>query len=413
MISKIIALVIALLFMIASPVYDVIANPQQPVSFGAGDGESVVIQDTAELQKLLSNIPSIEEYFVNENIKDVYPDLKSFTFVENGSGTTITSGKKNKYNEETEKYEWVWEEAETTVDHVLEICFAYDAVYYHVVGETIVETEVYGTTENDNNINANWQDVRGGERQTTSYDVEMYYSKDSKLLKYNDYGIKFEEKTGADRWKTVEIAEDDLERQMVVKLVGALSELYGEWMEPKAMTEEEMANKLANLTEEEQQIEAIVLMFCEEFSNTWIDGIRQSNESNMAYIVSLSSFLVGDVDTNFNKSGDRYTLKDTEESKTAYLTALNASPYVFNFETCQTVVGFNVNSNKVTVAQNIRLNAKQSNGPKQNIATLTTISNVDNTVVAADGEVSTVYDLFAPILRDIVIDMYAKENDNG
>ena len=129
MVKKIIALSIAFVLMLAAPMYDVItAPPASPVNFGAGDGTSLVIESPEKLSELLSSIPSVETYLQTEDMTTVIENFKSFTMTEDG------------FSKQTETYKMSTEikETETFTEHVLEMCFAVDALYYHAVGQTRV-----------------------------------------------------------------------------------------------------------------------------------------------------------------------------------------------------------------------------------------------------------------------------------
>ena len=164
MVKKIVALSIAFVLMLAAPLYDVItAPPASPVDFGAGDGTSLVIESPEKLNELLSNIPNIETYLETNDMTTVNQNFKSFTMVEDGFSKQI-----QKFGSR---------ETETYTQHVLEMCFAVDALYYHAVGETRVTESL----KNDDGY------VKSAERTTTEYDMEIYYSKDKVLLKLNSF----------------------------------------------------------------------------------------------------------------------------------------------------------------------------------------------------------------------------------
>ena len=133
MISKIIALAIALVLLASAPIYGAIVTPSTPIEFGVGDGTSIVVETPEDLQKVIASIPDINSYLETEDMTELNPDFQSLTMVENGYGQTVTPSMAwmeiENSSGETETVR-VYRETITTTSHVLEIAFGVSGVYY-------------------------------------------------------------------------------------------------------------------------------------------------------------------------------------------------------------------------------------------------------------------------------------------
>ena len=394
MVKKIVALSIAFALMLTSLLYGTIdfstETPDNlPFEYGKGEGEDLVIESVAELEKLLNNIPSLNDYLVTSSITELNPEFKPFTMVEDG--TSNVTEKRNYGNSVIT--------TETDLYHVLEVCFTNTSVYYSCVGESTVTT-TYETGANSDSATL----FDKAERTTTSFDVDIYYSKDLIMLRYNSYSLKTEEKTSvAGNWKTPE--GNDSETAMMNAMFDAVEECFGKWMTVKEMTEEDMSN-LANLTEEEMMIEMLVYETCSLFSSAWTDSIVQSTEGNVDYLTRLSTFINTSLSTAFDKIGSDYALKS--EAKGPYISAITGVTLTPDaLEDARAVSSFGLDSDVIVITQNVDLDYM---GKEFALAAETTFKNIGNTVVNLKGEsVPAVYDVLGASLRKVFTDLMNQE----
>ena len=413
MISKIIALAIAFLLLISAPIYNAIANQPGPVSFGAGDGESKVIVTAEDLNTLLTNIPAVSEYLESDAVLEAD---ETFTMTENGTNS-VTSGKFEwKVLEEGEERVRVYTETTQTMSHVLEMYFATNCVYYHCIGESAEATDSYGT-DGEDNTNIRYDDYCGGERTTRSFDIEIFYSKDKTLIKYNDFNIITEERdndspNAYEKVDGVEIQEGtNITLEDIVK---AVSKTFGKWMSPDAVDggfdEENFPAEPTDPNDEDAinayldaMLDMMAIEFVNMFCQLWNTEIENSTQMNTQYLTGLAGFLVANQDTHFNKVGDYYELdSDKTEKKLAYFGSIGVSSYAFDLQSSDVSVGFELNTDEVSIDQEIKLYSKNQSGQRISITTNTILKNVGNTVVSVeDITVQTVYDAYKDPIKDL------------
>jgi len=415
MISKIIALAIAFLLLISAPIYNAIANQPGPVSFGAGEGESKVVATAEDLNTLLTNIPAVGEYLESDAVLEAD---ETFTMVENGTNS-VTSGRYEwKVLEEGEDSVYVCVETTQSMSHVLEMYFATNCVYYHCIGESAETTDTYGTeTDSEGNINVRYDDYCGGERTTRSYDIEIFYSKDKTLIKYNDFDILTEERetdsmSAYEKVDGVEIAEGT--NITLEDIVEAVSKTFGKWMSPDAVDggfEEDNLPPAPTDPDDEAAVDAylesmldmMAIEFVNMFCQLWNTEIENSTQMNTQYLTGLAGFLVANQETHFDKFGDYYKLdSDEEEKKLAYFSSIGVSSYVFDLKNSYVNVGFELNTDEVSIDQEIRLRPEKEHGQEIYITTNTILKNVGNTVVSVeDITVQTVYDAYKDPIKEL------------
>ncbi len=413
MIGKIIALVIAMLFLVAAPVYGSIANPASAIDFGAGDGESEVIATADDLKAVLESIPALGDYLDNESILDVNENFKSFTMVEDGYSRQESKGHSSfddDQDDETRKID-TYTITQLTNSHVLEICFAVEGLYYHVVGE--IETLVTHYEDSD------CTDTVGRTKNVKSFDAEIFYSSEEILLKYNDYDIKDYVTYGVhEDW---EVVEPDLEKESdrtQQKSLEMVEKVFGKWMEvevPEQFADVDLEagpDIDPNLPPEEQykvMIDFSVLVFCNTFSTIWIDEITTSTEINCNYLRNLSNFITGSLATAFNNSGNSYTLKSGDDAAVEYLTGIGIPSDAYDIGYSDAYCSFNVNSTDVTLTQYADLDSA-GNGNGWSMYTVTTFKNVNNTVAGVkDADVDTVYNTFYEPVKALMEELMAEE----
>lgn len=427
MIKKIIALVITLALFLAVPLYDVITNPASPIEFGAGDGVSEIIENPEKFKELIASIPDVEAYLENETMLDVNPDFKSFTMVENG---VRKESDRNLVDDGAEAY---YEVEEKTKDHVLEMYYAENALYYHAVGQMTTSTEKYGATFYENEYNYSydfrWDDFRGGEREVKVYDIEIFYSKSMTLLKFNNYEMYTQTSETEDKWKTVEADANDDQQ----KVLAAFSKCYGKWMKLEAYTEAEIQQMIMDKygitmdsnpedydeqTIIDMQVEMMVYMTASQVSEAYIADINNSNKMNAAYLQAIAGFMTTDTDVNFDKSGNRYELKEGIEYKQKYVKMLNVG-YGYDTESPNRVsVAFNVNAADVSVEQAFKVSSKYDStyGEQRTleVSALSSFKNVGNTIAnVKDEDVKSVYDVLGGALEPVIYDMLMGGSDEG
>ncbi len=385
MVKKIVALSVALVLMLASVFMgelDLSGLDKSPVKFGAGDGTSKVIETTQDLEELLSNIPDIEDYLENDSILNVNGNFKPFTMVETGTSKDLTAIPT--YVEGSEKVRIT----ETSRKHTLEICFTNTAVYYHAIGEMVngekIADQMYSTPDS-------------GEATITTYDIEIYYSADLVLVKYNDYKIESAVSNSYGEWVVLNNNEVDQETAMALEMIGGC---FGKWMNAETMSEEDFMASLAGLTETEMSMEYMVYQMCTMFSTEVVKGITTSTAGNTAYLKGLSTFITSNLDTMFDKNGNsKYVLKSSELADAAYLAAVGIpTTYINSYEAD---VGFNLNSDVVTVDQDFRINPSERRSMSVDIKT--TFQNIENTVVTLDDvKFETVYAVLGNSIRKMM-----------
>lgn len=403
MVKKIIALSIALVLMLAAPMYDVItAPPASPVDFGAGDGTSLVIESPEKLNELLSNIPSIETYLQTEDMTTVNQSFKSFTMTEDG------------FSKQTETYKMSSEikEIETYTQHVLEMCFAVDALYYHAVGQTRVTNSLYYK-----NSDGERSGFKSAERTTTDFDMEIYYSKSKVLLKINDLEYLEEERLD-DFSDYTKVLADEEEAFSPSAQMSFLKKCKGKWLELKEYTEEELASKLGiDLTNpdsmtEDAQIAYVAYMYSNEFAKANIESINQSNQMNVAYLAKLGSYIVENLSSSFTESsGNLYYLNNDSEAKNNYANAIVGASVFGENNNADIEAEFNVGSTESTIYQQWELEV----GIREiEMETTTTFKNLDNTVVnLKDQKITTVYDALKGAITDYLKEMSKEDANNG
>ncbi len=378
MVKKIVALSIAVLLMVASICFGMAPKEEMPIIFGEGDGESKVIESSEGLQELLNSVPSMGDYLEYSSILEADPTFKPFTMVENGDSEERTSNQSKRRR------------------HVLEICFTETAVYYKCIGS--YTTESY-TSQDENGD--------GNEKSVISYNIELYYSKDLILVKYNDYDIE-NSVYSADKGRWVKKDGDDSESELVEKTLDTLSKCFGKWMKAETFTEEELMNKFSGMSEEEMAIEYMVYMLCSQVSEAYIEDITSSTDLNTQYLVNLSSFIMSNLETSFDKNGNDYSLKDTDEADAAYLAALGRAEGTYNSDISSAHIDFNLGSSVITVDQNVHISA--SNNSSVYFDSETTFKNIGNTVVSLkDQKIKTVTEVLGSEFRKLFEEMMEEE----
>jgi len=402
MVKKIVALSIAFVIMLSSVLYGTIdfAELNSPLSFGAGDGENTVIENTAELEKLLKNIPSPTEYLSGTSILEGRPDFQTFTMVEEG-GVKMTSSSKTYYEGDLAKLETVKE-----IEHVLEICFAKDSVYYHVEG-TNTDTSTYRTESNGNFLDAS--------RTVQTYDADIFYSKDLIMIRFNEFGTKNEEKTSENgSWKAVETEEGDgdFESILLTSFLGAIEDSKGKWMKLEMSdTDYDNMDMPENLTPE-QQIDFTVRTMVDMYSTMQAESIITTNEANVKYLTKLAGFITGEnVTACFDKVGGDYVLKSNNAVKAAYLSLMLETNITEDrvYDSTRASASFNVESDVVTVLQDA---AYSVNGNSVDLYCETTFKNIGNTVVnVKNADISTAYDIIGAPIKKVFEDMMEAQNN--
>ena len=401
MVKKIVALSIAFVLMLAAPLYDVItAPPASPVDFGAGSGTSLVIESPEKLNELLSNIPDIETYLQTNDMTTVNQNFKSFTMTEDGFSKQTQTQKMYSEIKETETY----------TQHVLEMCFAVDALYYHAVGQTRVTNLLYNT-----NSNGEKGEFKSADRTTTEYDMEIYYSKDKVLLKLNSMDYLEEERLEGSNEYT-KVKEDD-EMFSVSAQMSLFKKSEGKWLELKEYTEEELANKLGidlsnpeSMTED-AQYSYVAYMYANEFASANIEAINQSNQMNVAYLAKLGGYIVEKLGSSFTQSSDTYYLNEDPAVKNDYANAIVGANVFDENNNADIEAEFNVGSTESTIYQQWAL----KNGNREiEMETTTTFKNLDNTVVnLKDQKITTVYEALKGAITDYLKEMSKEEANNG
>ena len=444
MISKIIALAIALVLMASAPIYSAVVTPSTPIEFGAGDGTSAVIADTADLSTLIASIPDINAYLGVDSITEVNPDFRTFTMVESGYGkTTIpTTRYVNVVNADgEEEYVRVYQENITTMSHTLEIAFGLNGVYYTCVGENTTETlnwELYDDYSDNRGSN-----IYSAEKSTTSYAFELYYTKNTILVKYNDFDITsaecgFENINVYDGngpvipYTNVVLTEEDdgyEEYKLQSATVTALSQCFGKWMrvdipDENAVPEEPNYEELGQMSEEEQMeymVNVMVEGLVTEYSTTVIQGFTQTHAQNQQYLAGLGAFMLTGAE-NFMTLGNRHMLKENETARDAYLVAvIPNNARVFKINEYNSDVYFTTNDKTVDLIQVVNLTGRRDADTNRllteataTIETLTTFKNVGNTVATLkDVEISTVFDVFKGPFGEMFREMMEEEAENN
>lgn len=418
MVKKIIVLAIAFVLLISVPMYDAIANPTpfSPVTVGAGTGTSTVIKSPEEIQTLISSMPSIKDYSSDKTIMELYPEFKPFSYSEDGYSSETTS----RYT--TLDGERVLLRNESKREHVLEMFFTADALYYHVVGTMTQTKDTYEAIRDeyteDDEIQGEYIE---GTRTVTTYELYACYAEDRVLLKFDDYTTKSQErKSEGGSWKEVESEDaDDEEAQLAEDVAKATKKIFGQWMELITYTDEEIQEMFGDLfgesTEEPttpEEVEAyqknyidamvnyLVFQTANEFAKTNLDSIESATEGNVAYLTSLASCL-SSLDM-FDKSGNEYELKTNDgETQKQYLTALGF--YVSNYNDTSADVSFNTESDSITINQKLELSKSSSGNYSSTVIRVqSTFSNVNNTVVSLkDAKIKSVVDTFKKPFGDI------------
>ena len=408
MISKIIALIIALVFIIASPLYGAIVTPENPVSFGAGGGKSELINTPEELNEVIKKIPALETYLTNDSVLEVDPEFKPFTMVESGSSTKTNTGY---FYQESERLCRV---KKSINDHVLEMCFGTDALYYHVVGEMIEEELVYGTY--DGSTGYNGSDFREGERTRRTFDIEIYYSHEQTLIKYNDFDIYNEEVVSydADRGRPTYQAKTDVqdsETMIMNKVMEAMEACFGIWMSPETISDEEYVQKMEGLSEEEAAIEMLTIEFVNTLSSAWVDEIANANSGNTQYLVGLSKFIVA-LDDYFWSESNYFVFDASEENQKEYFGTFGVSTTYYTSHTLNARLTFN--GEQAMVNQEWYLSTVNSSEVIE-LKTLTKIKNLGNTVcsVGDDAKIDTAYNVFGAALRGVFQELVAEMEGNN
>ena len=123
-------------------------------------------------------------------------------------------------------------------------------------------------------------------------------------------------------------------------------------------------------------------------------------------------------DLNFDKSGNRYELKEGNEYKQKYINMLNVG-YGYDAENPNRVeVAFNVNAADVSVEQAFKVTSKYDSTYNEErtleVSALSSFKNVGNTIAnVKDEDVKSVYDVLGGALEPVIYDMLMGDSDEG
>lgn len=468
MIKKIILLVLSFSFSVTSVVYGT-ATKADPVSSGTGKGTSVKIADASALSKIMSQIPSYEDYAGEKSISELYPDFKPFTMIETGYGSNVVetaTTRKIVKDGQSENLPLI-QHTEDTTNHSLSISFTKDAVYYHSVGsKTVTDTYYEITTENLEYGENEFRRFYDAECTVINFDAEIYHSKDATMIKYNKYETIETVANDVDRYgnpifkaaeEEVLTDEDEImEKQMQDKVAQIREDNYGVWLKLETYTEEEMATKFGSLwnpdspiTEEnyaqykDLMIDYMVYETCNLASEAEARSFLEANENNCIYFGNLASFITGeDENVGFEKKGNQYSLiyskrvqtgvdEETQEpkyeykdvGKQAYISKIFGDPYN-NTDNYYTNVSFSyvVGSDVAVVLQKAGWQERKTSTPTSldrrfEMDTTTHFLALDNTVVAIEknATVKTMAEAYSSGLREIYstyMDQMMSKGDN-
>lgn len=339
MIKKIILLVLSFSFSVTSVVYGTVTKAD-PVSSGTGTGTSVKIENTSALSKVMSQIPSYDDYTGEKSISELYPDFKPFTMVETGYGSMTTESVCSRSTVEDGEIEYVsliQKNIETT-NHSLSISFTEDAVYYHSIGSKLSTNIYYEYEINEDSGNYRFdtqEDFVDAERTVINYDAEIYHSKDATLIKYNKYET-LKEFADTNRYQTPlfkpaeeEVLTDEdeiMQKEMQEKVEKIREDNYGVWLKLETYSDEELEEKFGDLMnsdtppseENYEQLKNVMIDYmiyetCNLVSKSEAESFAKANASNCAYLGILSDFITSDNENvNFEKNGNEYKLVNSK-----------------------------------------------------------------------------------------------------
>ena len=434
MTSKIIALAVALVLIFSAPIYDAASKPSNPIEFGAAGGESTVVTSVEDLEGIIANIPDINEYLGVEDMTTVYENFHSLTMVEKGFGENQIKTDAYIYVEneegETERVK-VNRETINRTSHILEIAFGANGVYYTCTGETSTSIYNWEIEIIEDGGEYNEPNILSAEKTVTSYSFDLYYAKDTILIRYNNMSVERYEAGAKDDvsyssglpkvdFTLVEPDMEDYDQKMEALTYEALAKCYGKWMKVDISSEgdEDVMpdyGDVENMTEEEQE-QYIIDMYVEalamEYSTTVVQSFTATHSQNMAYLKGLGNFMITGIDY-FKQFGDRYFLDlDGEEARMAYLATVLPNTYgAYTLDGYISNVYFDINSSNIDLVQIVRL-SPISYGSTLRVETVTTFKNIDNTAAnLGNAKVSSVADVFREPFGDMFRELFASEKE--
>lgn len=463
MIKKIILLVLSFSFSVTSVVYGTVTKAD-PVSSGTGTGTSVKIADKTALSKVMSQIPSYDDYTGEKSISELYPDFKPFTMVETGYGekTTDTPRRRTTVNGDEIEYVDLIERHVETTNHSLSISFTEDAVYYHSIGSKLSTNIYYEYEINEDSGNYSFdteEDFVDAERTVINFDAEIYHSKDATLIKYNKYET-LKEFADTNRYQTPlfkpaeeEVLTDEdeiMEKEMQEKVEKIREDNYGVWLKLETYSDEELEEKFGDLMnsdtppseENYEQLKNVMIDYmiyetCNLVSKSEAESFAKANASNCAYLGILSDFITSDNENiSFEKNGNEYKLipgkyveivdPETNESYSVYREVgtqayTNAIfPQYSNTEKYSSYVNFSyvVGSDVAVVDQKAHYSDSDYGLHFSfDMDTVTNFFALDNTVAAIEkgAKVKTIEEAYGKGLREIYseyMDQMMSEGDN-
>ena len=274
------------------------------------------------------------------------------------------------------------------------------AVYYHPVGQMTNSTirEVY-ELEDDGEKTLKSRQV---DSTVQEYDMEVYLIEGKVYAKYNRIKVTFEKYTEArdEQGNLVRQADDEESVRAAEQMVECIRGSYGKWIDFSSEAIEETMD--ADSFESEKEL--FIRMLVSQISETYCQTMLGQNDQNIAYLNALGQALTGLSDGDVVEEKMYFQLSDAAAKdyflQFGYSNEGEASP--------GTLTASFADASKPVVYQKARRTSfsLDGSGNDQAFSSKTTFFNLNNTVVSFQNQnVVSAYELFAPMLEELVNDM--------
>lgn len=363
------------------------------VSYGRGNGQDAEIQTRQELTELLQSLRTTDQLFQASGSDDEIP-YTSYSMTEYGS---------NHVQSERRTENGISQIRNTSVSersHTMDAYYTESAVYYHPVGKMSSSTvrEVFELREGSDSILMS----RQVDSTAQEYDMEVYLIKDKVYAKYNRIKLTIEKYTETRDEQGNLVRQDDDEESVraAEQLVECIRSSYGKWID---FTSEAIAEPTDTEPSVESEKELFIRMLVSQIAETYCQTMLGQNDQNIAYLNALGQALTGLSDGDVVEEKMYFQLSDAAAKdyflQFGYSNEGEASP--------GTLTASFADASKPVVYQKARVaHSPDSSVNYQAFSSKTTFFNLNNTVVSFQNQnVVSAYELFAPMLEELVNDM--------
>lgn len=363
------------------------------VSYGRGNGQDAEIQTRQELAELLKSLRTTDQLFQTSASDDEIP-YTSYSMTEYGSNR-VQSDRTTENSTSQVRNASLSERS-----HTMDAYYTESAVYYHPVGQMTNSTirEVY-ELEDDGEKTLKSRQV---DSTVQEYDMEVYLIEGKVYAKYNRIKVTFEKytETRDEQGNLVRQADDEESVRAAEQMVECIRGSYGKWIDFSSEAIEETMD--ADSFESEKEL--FIRMLVSQISETYCQTMLGQNDQNIAYLNALGQALTGLSDGDVVEEKMYFQLSDAAAKdyflQFGYSNEGEASP--------GTLTASFADASKPVVYQKARRTSfsLDGSGNDQAFSSKTTFFNLNNNVVSFQNQnVVSAYELFAPMLEELVNDM--------